>query len=92
MFDALSAARRSLRLRKNLLSLLVQTHANARDEAVIAEDAVQQHQQREEEVEDEEEGHVAEVQQHRQPRDSNQPNSPALHAAVPRTMQEGVMR
>ena len=81
-----------LHLRKKALSLLVHSHANTGNQTVVAEHAVQPHQQHEEQIEHEEERHIAEVQQHCQSRDYHEHAIQYLHAAVPRTMQEGVIR
>lgn len=81
-----------LHLRKESLSLLVHSNANTGNQTVVAEHAVEHHQQHEEQIEHEEERHIAEVQQHRQSRNYNKPSTQSLHAAVAKTMQEGVIR
>ena len=81
-----------LHLRKESLSLLVHSNANTRNQTVVAEHAVEHHQQHEEQIEHEEERHVLVVQQHRQSCDYKISSTQSLHAAVAKTMQEGVTR
>lgn len=81
-----------LHFRKESLSLLVHSNANTGNQTVVAEHAVEHHQQHEEQIEHEEERHVLVVQQHRQSCDYKKPSTQSLHAAVARTMQEGVTR
>ena len=81
-----------LHFREYFLSSFIHSDAKVRNDTVVAEHAVQSDQQYKEEIEDKEEGQIAEVQQQNQTRDWEQTILQHLHAAVPRTMQEGVIR